>query len=71
MRDIGVGDDLAEADAAYPELSCESEFRGDTTAPQKAHCSGRVKGGRYVYFGGDPVESITVMERAFDSYARY
>ena len=71
LRGMSVGDDLAEVKEAYPELGCEPESQGDTTAPQKAHCAGRAKQGRFVYFGGDPVESITVMERSFGSYARY
>lgn len=68
-RGVAVGDDLSAAKNAYPELRCEPQSESDTTAPQKANCSGRVPGGRYIYFGGDPIESVTVMERSFESYA--
>jgi len=67
-RDVGIGDDLSKVPKAYPELECEDESRGETTAIQKASCSGQVQGGRSLYFGGDPIESITVMQRSFKSY---
>ena len=68
LRGIRTGDDLEDAEETYPELVCEEESQGETTAVQKASCSGRVKGGLSLYFGGDPIESIAVMERSFDSY---
>jgi len=65
---VGIGDDLSEARDQYPNFDCEEESQGDTTAVRKAACSGQVPGGRYLYFGGDPIESITVMERSVRFY---
>jgi hypothetical protein len=69
VRGVRVGDRLARAHAAYPRLECEPASRGETTATQAASCSGTLPSGRSVYFGGDPIRSITVMERPFSSYA--
>ena len=67
-RGVGVGDSLAEARRAHPELTCRPESRGETTAPQEAHCEGRVGPGRYMFLGGDPIESVTLMARPFRGY---
>lgn len=68
-RGVSIGDRLKQARKAYPSLKCEAQSQGDTTAVQKAACFGKAPKGRYIYFGGDPIESITVMERPFAEYA--
>lgn len=62
-RGVGIGDELADAERKYPGFRCEEESHGDTTAPQKAHCAGQASDGLLTYFGGDPIESITVARR--------
>lgn len=63
-RGVRVGDDLATVKREYPHFRCEDEYRGETTATQKAHCSGEAADDLLTYFGGDPIESITVVRRS-------
>ena len=67
-RGVRIGDDLSDVTAKYPDFDCDDEVRGDTTAVFKANCSGKVRDDRYLYFGGDPIESITVTEESVRSY---
>jgi hypothetical protein len=64
MRGVRVGDRLEKAKERYPAFRCDEEWRGETTAPQKANCSGVVSDDLLTYFGGDPIESITVVRRS-------
>jgi hypothetical protein len=58
-RGVGIGTPLATAKRRYPELRCGVSGAGFPA------CNGRVRnGGRYVWFGGDPVENITLSTRA-------
>lgn len=63
-RGVAVGDDLDEVEGKYPGFRCEEELEGDTTAPQKAHCAGQAADDLLTYFGGDPIESITVVRQS-------
>jgi hypothetical protein len=55
-RGIGIGDALDRAKDAYPSLHCGIVNEG-TEYTQYPGCTGKV-GGKYVYFGGDPIEAI-------------
>jgi hypothetical protein len=68
-RGVSIGDDLSDVTAQYPDFNCDDEVRGETTAVFKASCSGKVRDDRYLYFGGDPIESITVTKGSVRSYA--
>jgi hypothetical protein len=58
-KGVGVGDTLAEVRRAYPKLRCDIANKG-TEYVQFPYCTGRVARRRYVWFGGDPVESVTI-----------
>ena len=69
-KDVGIGDRLRRIRSAYPQLTCAGAIHGDTSATQAPRCSGLTAQGRLLYFGGDPVRSITVMEHR-ESYYDY
>jgi hypothetical protein len=53
-RGVRIGDPLERADAAYPQLQC------GTVHEQYPACSGKLGPGRFIWFGGDPIKSITM-----------
>jgi hypothetical protein len=56
-RSIAIGDDAAKARARYTRLSCgESPFEGGSYP----YCGGRIAPHRWLWFGRDPIRSITV-----------
>lgn len=59
LRGVGVGDSLHDVRRAYPSLDCDtaSDADGVETFP---YCSGRVRAGHFIYFGGDPVGTVAV-----------
>jgi hypothetical protein len=59
-RGVAIGDPLDDAQAAYPELECESLDDGSWRA-----CHGRL-GSRYIWFGGDPIRDITIASVRLD-----
>jgi hypothetical protein len=67
-KGVAIGDRLRDVRDAYPDVTCEDASRGDTTATQAASCSGKTASGGLLYFGGDPVRSITVMEHSRSHY---
>jgi hypothetical protein len=56
---VGVDDDLGDARRAYPDLICDEAAAGDAGATFP-YCAGRVGAKRWLRFGEDPVESITI-----------
>jgi hypothetical protein len=55
---VGIGDNLALAEDRYGDLECGIARAGDyRTFP---YCGGMVGSGRWVWFGQDPIRSITV-----------
>lgn len=59
VRGVGVGDSLQDVRRAYPGLTCDaaSDSHGAQTF---SYCSGRLRAGHFVYFGGDPVGTVAV-----------
>ncbi len=56
-RGIAIGDDAKKARALYPKLTCgESPFEGGSYP----YCDGRIAAHRWLWFGRDPIRSITV-----------
>jgi hypothetical protein len=56
---VGVDDDLDDVRRAYPGLRCDEAAAGDAGATFP-YCAGRVGAKRWLRFGEDPVESITI-----------
>jgi hypothetical protein len=53
---IGIGDALAAAKQTYPRLRCAT-----ANGPERLvfrYCSGRLRTGSYLWFGGDPINDI-------------
>ena len=59
LRGVGVGDSMRDVRRAYPGLDCDTatDAHGAETFP---YCGGRLREGRYLYFGGDPVGTVAV-----------
>jgi hypothetical protein len=56
---VGVGSDLEDVRAAYPDADCDTANEG-TEYRQFDYCTLRVAPDRYLWFGEDPVRSVTV-----------
>jgi hypothetical protein len=57
-RGVAIGDELAVAQEAYPELHCGTT-NGSSEYRSYPACAGRI-GERWVWFGGDPIANITL-----------
>lgn len=57
-RNVGVGDRLAAVRRAYPDLPCGRISQGQTA--RAPYCGGQIAEERWLWFGGDPVRSITL-----------
>ena len=56
-RGVAIGDNADKAASRYPELTCgQAPFEGGSYP----YCGGRIAAHRWVWFGRDPVRSITV-----------
>jgi hypothetical protein len=56
---VAVGDRLDEVKRAYSGLRCGEANRGGDYI-QFPYCTGQVASRRFIWFGGDPIESITL-----------
>jgi hypothetical protein len=54
---VAIGDPLADAEAAYPGLVCDEAHQGDEDE-SFPYCAGRLEKRRYIWFGGDPIDTI-------------
>ncbi len=57
-RGVAMGDDLDEAERAYSGFECGENDRGEYGT--NSYYMGTVAPGRFLYFGGDPITSISV-----------
>lgn len=62
---VAVGSPLDEVKRRYPRLRCETANASREYERYPA-CTGRLAPRRYVWFGGDPVENITIGPRPHD-----
>jgi hypothetical protein len=63
LRGVSVGRDLGAAEDAYPRLSCGEAHYGEALLgepPSYPYCGGKLRAGRWIWFGRDPIRSITV-----------
>ena len=58
-RGVGIGDDLHLASRRYRTVRCGTANEG-SEYPNFPFCSGRVARRRYIWFGQDPIRSITL-----------
>ena len=61
---VRIGDDLDEAESAYPQLDCDTAYE-NSEYPEYPYCTGRVARARYVWFGEDPIRSIVISKYPF------
>jgi len=58
---VGIGDSLAIATRAYPNLDCSGVIGGsDAVNPYSLKCHGWLAGGASISFGGDPIDNILI-----------
>jgi hypothetical protein len=72
-RGLGVGDDLDEARTVYPSLKCAEAPSGDIG--HYPYCAGAISSrqtrpGLHVWFGENPIASITISTTRYDGYER-
>lgn len=61
-RGVAIGDPLREAQARYPGFRCGVRNRGRIGIAYP-FCTGRVVSGVYIWFGQDPISSITLASK--------
>ena len=59
---VAIGDDLDAAKDAYPKLRCGVANEG-TEYEEYPYCTGRVAPQRFIWFGDDPIQTITLGAR--------
>ena len=83
-RGVAIGDPLADAERAYPELECGVVDYGREHTDLAPTCVGRLgplrrrqqpnsdRGdpGRWIWFGGDPIDTIQMNNRRFEVMPR-
>ena len=61
---VGVGDSLVLAERRQPGLDCDGVTLGsDAVNPSYPACQGPLSSGHWIFFGGDPIDSIWVQQR--------
>lgn len=63
LRGVTVGNDLDSVQSLYRSFDCDEVQTGDRGS--QPLCTGTVSAGRHVWFGEDPIGSITVSTTAF------
>lgn len=59
-RGVEIGGDLDEARSVYPKLTCGTANEGSEHLASFPACTGPVGERRFIWFGGDPIQNITV-----------
>lgn len=67
LRGVAVGDDLSKVQRAYPRLACGKAPYGEGLSgeqPSYPYCGGKLRERRWIWFGRDPIRSITISTSA-------
>lgn len=56
---VGIGDRLDAARGAYPDMRCDVQNRNSECVAYP-YCTTKLKDGLYIWFGQDPIRSITL-----------
>ncbi|MDP8909748.1 MAG: hypothetical protein M3N47_11700 [Chloroflexota bacterium] len=56
---VAIGDRLDAARTAYPNMRCDVQNRNSEYVPYP-YCTTKLKDGLYIWFGQDPIRSITL-----------
>jgi hypothetical protein len=63
LRGVAIGGGLDEAQSSYARLSCGNAPYGESffgEQPWYPFCGGMLRANRWVWFGRDPIRSITI-----------
>lgn len=66
-RGLAIGHDLGSVEKLYQEMSCGEAEPESGPYP---YCAGELRPQRHVWFGQDPIASITIASTSFDGYER-
>jgi hypothetical protein len=61
---LRIGDPLADVDMLYPDITCGEATSGDA-GRRYPYCVGALASRRRLWFGGDPIRSITISTTRF------
>jgi hypothetical protein len=61
---LRIGDPLADVDMLYPDITCGEATSGDA-GRRYPYCVGALQPRRRLWFGGDPIHSITISTTRF------
>jgi hypothetical protein len=64
-RRVAVGDPLREAEDAYPDIECGTANEG-TEYATFPYCAGRLRPSKYIWFGGNPINTIQMNNEGFN-----
>jgi hypothetical protein len=64
---LAVGDDIDAVGERYDDLNCDVTEVGDF-GDELPYCAGKLAPGRHIWFGQDPIRSITLATTGFGSY---
>ena len=67
LRGVAVGHDLSNVQQAYSGLPCGKAPYGEGLfgeQPSYPYCGGKLREGRWIWFGHDPIRSITISTSA-------
>ena len=64
LRGIEIGDSIEDVEDLYPELECGSQNYWESTS-SFPYCAGNPARGRWIWFGGDPVNLIVLSSSDF------
>jgi hypothetical protein len=63
-RGVAIGDQLEDSEAAYSDIKCGIANEG-SEYPQFPYCAGYLGPRRFIWFGGDPIDTIQMNTERF------